>query len=81
MLDSEFVDADLSRGAEAFSESSTFLPELGSYHPAPEGCLELIHKDSKQVSIPILASLNGVMPGAGCARPAKWNRPARMPSN
>jgi dihydroorotate dehydrogenase (fumarate) len=69
IFDGESVDADLSRGAEAFSESSTFLPELGGYNLGPEGCLELRHKANKQVSIPIIASLNGVTPGLGALGP------------
>ena len=63
ILDSESVDADLSRGAEAFSESSSFLPELGDYNLGPEGYLELIRKAKKAVAIPVIASLNGVTPG------------------
>jgi dihydroorotate dehydrogenase (fumarate) len=70
ILDSESVDSDLSRGAEAFAESSSFLPELGDYNLGPEGYLELIRKAKKQVSIPIIASLNGVTPGG-------WVRYAR----
>jgi dihydroorotate dehydrogenase (fumarate) len=70
ILDSESVDTDLSRGAEAFAESSSFLPELGDYNLGPEGYLELIRKAKKQVSIPIIASLNGVTPGG-------WVRYAR----
>ncbi len=71
ILESESVDADLSRGAEAFSESSSFLPELGDYNLGPEGYLELIRKAKKSVSIPVIASLNGVTPGG-------WVRYARQ---
>jgi len=70
ILESESVDADLSRGAEAFSETSSFLPELGDYNLGPEGYLELIRKAKKSVSIPVIASLNGVTPGG-------WVRYAR----
>src|SRR5579863_369458 len=70
LLDSESVDSDLSRGAEAFPESSSFLPELSDYNLGPEGYLELIRKAKKHVSIPIIASLNGVTPGG-------WVRYAR----
>jgi dihydroorotate dehydrogenase (fumarate) len=64
------VEADLSRGSEAFPESSSFLPELADYNLGPEGYLELIRKAKKQVSIPVIASLNGVTPGG-------WLRYAR----
>jgi len=70
ILDSESVDADLSRGAEAFLESSSFLPELADYNLGPEGYLELIRGAKKSVSIPVIASLNGVTPGG-------WVRYAR----
>jgi dihydroorotate dehydrogenase (fumarate) len=70
ILDSESVDADLSRGAEAFSESSSFLPELADYNLGPEGYLELIRNAKRSVSIPVIASLNGVTPGG-------WVRYAR----
>ena len=60
ILESESVDSDLSRGAEAFVESSTFLPELADYNLGPEGYLELIRGAKKSVSIPVIASLNGV---------------------
>jgi dihydroorotate dehydrogenase (fumarate) len=70
ILDSESVDADLSRGAEAFLESSSFLPELADYNLGPDGYLELIRGAKKSVSIPVIASLNGVTPGG-------WVRYAR----
>jgi dihydroorotate dehydrogenase (fumarate) len=70
ILDSESVEADLSRGSDAFPESSSFLPELADYNLGPEGYLELIRKAKKQVSIPVIASLNGVTPGG-------WLRYAR----
>jgi dihydroorotate dehydrogenase (fumarate) len=63
ILESESVDSDLSRGAEAFVESSTFLPELADYNLGPEGYLELIRGAKKSVSIPVIASLNGVTSG------------------
>lgn len=82
ILESESVDSDLSRGAEAFVESSTFLPELADYNLGPEGYLELIRGAKKSVSIPVIASLNGVtFRAAGCGTHAKWNRPARTRSN
>ena len=34
-LDSESVDADLSRGAEAFPESANFFPDLMTYNLGP----------------------------------------------
>ena len=62
-LDSESVDADLSRGAEAFPESVNFLPDLMTYNLGADGYLELIRKAKETVSIPVIGSLNGVSPG------------------
>jgi dihydroorotate dehydrogenase (fumarate) len=62
ILESESLDADLSRGAETFPESSSFLPDLMNYNLGPDGYLELIRKASECVSIPIIASLNGCSP-------------------
>jgi len=70
ILESESVDADLSRGTEAFPESSSFLPEIADYNLGPDGYLELIRRAKKSVSIPVIASLNGVTPGC-------WVRYAR----
>ena len=70
ILESESVDADLSRGAEAFPESSSFLPNMTDYNLGPDGYLELIRKAKESVSVPLIASLNGVSPGG-------WVRYAR----
>ena len=70
MLDSGLLDADLSRGAETFPESASFLPDLHDYNLGPDGYLELIRKAKDSVSIPIIASVNGVTPGG-------WVRYAR----
>ena len=63
VLESESVDADLSRGTEAFAESLSYFPDLMNYNLGPDGYLELIRKAKASVSIPIIASLNGVSRG------------------
>jgi dihydroorotate dehydrogenase (fumarate) len=70
MLDSGMIDADLSRGAETYPESASFLPDLHNYNLGPDAYLELIRKAKDSVSIPVIASLNGVTPGG-------WVRYAR----
>ena len=50
-------------GAERFSESLTYYPELDDYKLGPEEYLEHIAKLREAVSIPIIASLNGVSAG------------------
>lgn len=66
-LESRSVDADLSRGSESFPESLNYLPDLLTYNLGADGYLELIRRARERVSIPIIASLNGVSPG-GWAR-------------
>lgn len=70
-LESLALDSDLSRGYESFAESSSFLPDLQTYNSGPEGYLELIHRAKQNVSIPVIASLNGVSQGG-------WVRYARL---
>jgi dihydroorotate dehydrogenase (fumarate) len=57
-LDSDALDADLSRGAEEFAEATSYLPNAG-----PDGYLELIAEAKRSVAIPVIASLNGITPG------------------
>ncbi|MGA7623873.1 MAG: dihydroorotate dehydrogenase-like protein [Candidatus Acidiferrales bacterium] len=70
-LESLALDSDLSRGYESFAESSSFLPDLQTYNSGPEGYLELVHRAKQNVSIPVIASLNGVSQGG-------WVRYARL---
>jgi len=63
ILESESVDADLFRGSEAFPESLSYFPDLMNYNLGPDGYLELIRKAKASVSIPVIASLNGVTQG------------------
>jgi dihydroorotate dehydrogenase (fumarate) len=62
-LESEGIDSDLSRGEDSFGESLTFFPDLRNYNLGPEGYLELIRWAKQAVSIPVIASLNGVSMG------------------
>jgi dihydroorotate dehydrogenase (fumarate) len=57
------LDRDLSRGAEAFNEATTFLPDYGTYSIGPETYLEHLSKIKKAVDIPVIGSLNGVSNG------------------
>jgi dihydroorotate dehydrogenase (fumarate) len=66
-LESHAVGSDLSRGSESFAESLNYLPDLHTYNLGTDGYLELIRKARERVSIPVIASLNGVSPG-GWAR-------------
>ena len=66
-LESYAIDSDLSRGSESYAESINYLPDLHDYNLGADGYLELIRKARERVSIPVIASLNGVSPG-GWAR-------------
>ena len=69
-LESETLDADLSRGAESFAESLNFFPDLTMYNLGPDGYLELIRKAKTSVGVPVIGSLNGDSEGG-------WTRYAR----
>jgi dihydroorotate dehydrogenase (fumarate) len=70
-MESEAIDSNLSRGDESFAESLSYLPDLRSYNLGPDGYLELIHKAKEAVSVPVIASLNGISLGG-------WLRYARL---
>ena len=78
-LESHAVHADLSRGADSFSESLSYFPLLHNYNLGPDAYLELIHKAKQRVSIPVIASLNGVSAG-GWTRYAKLIEQAGAPA-
>ena len=57
-------------GSESFAEATSFFPEIEDYNTGPEDYLRLVEKASKEVSMPIIGSLNGVTTG-GWTRYAK----------
>lgn len=61
--ESRALDYFLSRGSESTAEAMTYFPDLGHYNVGPEAYLELIQKLKAAVSIPVIASLNGVSTG------------------
>jgi dihydroorotate dehydrogenase (fumarate) len=63
ILESLHVDEDLSRGSDSFPEALSYFPDLQTYNLGPHGYLELIRAAKARVSIPVIASLNGVTPG------------------
>jgi dihydroorotate dehydrogenase (fumarate) len=52
-----------SQGTESFAESLTYFPEPSDYRHGPDEYLDLIRKTKLAVSIPVIASLNGVTVG------------------
>jgi dihydroorotate dehydrogenase (fumarate) len=69
-LEARTLDEDLSRGAESFAESLSYLPDQSDYRMTHEGYLEHIRRARESVNIPILGSLNGATKG-GWVRFAK----------
>jgi dihydroorotate dehydrogenase (fumarate) len=47
-------------GSESFAESLSYFPEMDDYTVGPERYLDIIHRASEAVDIPIIGSLNGV---------------------
>lgn len=71
VLESQAIDFDLSRGAESFPEALNYFPDMSTYNLGPEGYLELVRRAKESVSIPVIASLNGISPGG-------WTHYARL---
>src|SRR4051794_4986608 len=61
--DSFGIDATLDMGTNSFAESLSYLPELDDYDIGPGRHLGLVELARDQLSIPVIASLNGTSPG------------------
>jgi dihydroorotate dehydrogenase (fumarate) len=59
----EALEYHLAHGTESFAEALTYLPAPEEFRVGPDGYLEKIRKAKSAVSIPIIASLNGVSIG------------------
>ena len=70
-LESHHLDHHLTHGAESHAEALSYFPDLGRYALGPEGYLEHVRRAKAAVSIPVIASLNGVSAGG-------WTRYARL---
>lgn len=57
------IDRMLLTGSESTPEAATFFPDLGDYNTGPDQYLSLIAEAKAAVSIPVIASLNGVTGG------------------
>ena len=62
---------------KGFSDVIAEFPEADEYSLTPEGYAEHIHRLKKAVRIPIIASLNGASPEAGCVSHASSSRRVR----
>ena len=54
------LNAQLEAGTDSFAESLSYFPKAEDYKVGPEQYLELLHKATQQVQIPIIGSLNGI---------------------
>jgi dihydroorotate dehydrogenase (fumarate) len=57
------MDHFLTQGTESFAEALSYFPDKDVYNFGPEEYLEHVRKVKKAVSIPVIASLNGVSTG------------------
>jgi dihydroorotate dehydrogenase (fumarate) len=62
-LESHNLNQYLTQGAESFPEALTYFPEAAEYETGPDEYMEHIQKAKEALSIPIIASLNGVSTG------------------
>jgi dihydroorotate dehydrogenase (fumarate) len=65
------LDHYLTRGTHSFAEAQTYLPDIGTYNMGPDKYLDHISALKAAVSVPVIASLNGVSKGG-------WVRYARL---
>ena len=61
--DSAELSHYLSYGTESFAESLTYFPEIAEYNLGPSEYVDLVHKAKQALSIPVIASLNGITAG------------------
>ncbi len=57
------LDHYLSSGTESFAEALSYLPEASEYFLGPEEYVKELAKAKESLSIPVIASLNGVSTG------------------
>ncbi len=69
-LEANVLDAALSTGTDVGAEATSVFPDMANYNIGPDAYLEHIRKAKQALSIPVIASLNGVSNG-GWIRYAK----------
>lgn len=62
-LEREAVERDVDPHTESFAEATTYLPNEEDFEQTSDEYLELIGKIKASVSVPVIASLNGITPG------------------
>jgi dihydroorotate dehydrogenase (fumarate) len=61
--ESHTLDHFLSHGTDSFAEALSFFPEPSEFQLAPDQYLEHLRRAKQALSIPVIASLNGVSTG------------------
>ena len=61
----------LTYGAESYAEATSYFPDLGEYNLGPDQYLNHLRKAKAALSIPVIASLNGISKGG-------WTRYAKL---
>jgi dihydroorotate dehydrogenase (fumarate) len=67
LLEKQARETHVEAHTEAFSEASSFLPEVDDFDKSCDEYLALIVEAKEAVGIPIIASLNGITPGGWVA--------------
>jgi hypothetical protein len=82
LFEEQIAQAHYTRtGPEARAEAFSYLPLAAEYRTGPHEYLDLIKKARESVSVPIIASLNGVTARAGPATRVWLSRQAPVRSN
>ena len=61
--ESHLLDHYLNYGTETFAEALHYFPNLDSYNIGPEQYLNLLRQAKSAISVPLIASLNGISTG------------------
>jgi len=61
--DETTVARALERGAQSFGEALTYFPEMDDYNTGPGAYVQRVAAAKEALSIPVIASINGVTPG------------------
>ncbi len=79
--ESRALDQFLTAGADSYPEALSYFPDASAYRLSPESYLEYISRAKAAVSVPIIASLNGVSSGGAAVASRQqrdWIKYARL---
>ncbi len=57
------LDNSLTQGTDSYAEALDYFPQASAFKLGPDEYLDLIRKAKAQISVPVIASLNGHTPG------------------